>query len=288
MTLVFARSAMNAGHFIAHHPRRWVSEAQTPESERRYVWNISITLLEQYDMMQSSRHLQRFAWHVAYYMQWPAFIHVLDTLRAHPLMPDAVKAWQLVESMYENNPDMISNTKRPVHVAVGNLCLKAFNTREAALLKEEKKIPPAPKYITKLRQQREAARARRQTRDAKGKEADAFSSYDQPRATKMKIGPNSSMVLSMNDSESHECQRNSSSQLTSFDQPSGPSDSNAFWLTNDGLLGTASDFLDMETDLLLAQDTNLEDSTDQTISWTQWDTWLGELNLENLSTTNIL
>ena len=277
MAMLYARSSLNVGNFLSHHPRRWAREEETPESEQQYVWNVSIKLLEQYDMMRSNRQLQRFAWYMAYYLQWHAFIHVLDTLRANPLMPDAVKAWQLVESTYENNSGMVSNTKRPIHVAVGNLCLKAFNAREVALMNEGKSIPPAPEYITKLRQQREAAKARRQGRDAKSKEAEAIPSYDQPKANETRMRPDSNMAPSKSHFESHEPQQNLRSQLTSLDQPSGPIDNDAFWFSNgfnDGLLGT----MNMETDFMLAQGHSLEDTTGQSINWTQWDAWLGDLN----------
>lgn len=289
MTMLAARSALDVGRFIAHHPRRWASQEQTPESERQYVWNVSIKSLEQYNMVQSNRQLQRFAWHAAYFLQWHAFIHVLDNLRANPLMPDAVKTWQLVESVYENHPDMVSNTKKTIHRAVGNLCLKAFNAREAALMNEGKGIPRAPEYITKLRQQREA-KAWSKARDAKSKETEAIPSYDQPKANEMRIRPDSSMTLSRGHFESHEPQQNLSSQLTSFDQASDPADNDAFWLTkgfDDGLLGTSSDIMNMDTDFMLAQDHSLRDTTGQTISWTQWDAWLGDLNMTraNLSTS---
>lgn len=66
MSMLLVRSAMNAGRFIAHHPRRWASQEQTPESERQYVWTVSVKLLEHYNMMQS---VQRFSWHAAYILQ---------------------------------------------------------------------------------------------------------------------------------------------------------------------------------------------------------------------------
>jgi hypothetical protein len=272
MTMLVARSALDVGRFITHHPRRWASQEQTPESERQYVWNVSIKILENYDVVQSTRQLQRFAWHTAFFLQWHAFIHVLDTLRANPLMPDAVK------------------TKKTTHRAVGNLCLKAFNAREAALMNEGKSIPRAPEYITNLRQQREAAKARSKARDVKSKDTEAIPGYDQPKANGMRIRPDSSTTLSRGHFESHEPQQNLSSQLTSFDQASDPVDSDVFWFTKafgDDLLGTSSDIMNMDTDFMLAQDHSLGDTTGQTINWTQWDTWLGDLNMTraNLSTS---
>lgn len=196
LTMLVAGFTLNVVHFLTHHPRRWVSQEQTPTSEQEYVWKISVELLEQHDMIQSDRRLQGFAWHSAYYLQWHVLIHVLDTLRAKPLMSDIYKAWQLVEATYKNNPDMISSTKKPIHVAVGNLCLKAFNAYEAALMYKRMTISHVPDYITKLRQQREAARARRKARDARSKEAEAAPSYEPLQVIEVRTRPDLRISLS--------------------------------------------------------------------------------------------
>lgn len=131
-TILFARYCMNVCRFMARHPRKWENGAQMPEGERKSVWNIGIKLLEQLDMIQSSPHLQRFAWNFGHYLQWSAFVYILDTLRVNPLLPDAAKAWRLVEATFRNNSTMTTDTTRPLYVAVGNLCLKAFSAREKA------------------------------------------------------------------------------------------------------------------------------------------------------------
>lgn len=200
LTMLVARFTSNVVRFLTHHPRRWVSQEQTPKSEQEYVWKISVELLEQQDTIQSDRRLQGFAWYSAYYLQWHVLIHVLDTLRAKPLMPDIHKAWRLVEATYKNNPDMISSTKKPIHVAVGSLCLKAYNAYEAALMRKGMTTSHVPDYITKLRQQREAARARRKARDARSKEAEAAPGYEQAQVVEVRTRPNSRFSLSKADS----------------------------------------------------------------------------------------
>ena len=169
MTLLGARSSTNLVRFIAHHPRRWADQDQVSVSEQQLVWNTVIQLLEQYNMMQSSPQLRRFAWNVPYFIQWHAVIHVLDTLRADPLHLDAVKAWRLIDAMYQNNSETMLNTNKPILVAVGNLCLKAFSARAGALSKEKRGLSDPPEYITELREQREAAKARREAVIARSK-----------------------------------------------------------------------------------------------------------------------
>ena len=278
-TMLTARAALNIVRFLTHHPRRWISQELTPESEREHVWKISIAILEQHDILQSDRRLQGFTWYTAYYLQWHVFIHVLDTLRARPFVPDAKKAWRLIEATYEDNPDMISNTKKPIHVAVGNLCLNAFNAYEAALVHQGKSIPIEAEYITKLRQQREIAKARRNARDARNKEAGAFATSQPSRITESRAGPDPTFSFSTGHLNANEPQQDISFQCTN---PNQASESDQFWLTSgldDSLCGTSGDKMNIDTDFMLAQDYNYEDATGQNIDWTQWDAWMSEINV---------
>jgi hypothetical protein len=94
--MVMARASTNTVRFLTHHPRRWASIKETPLSERQWVWEVSIKLLDQHNMLQSNALLKQFAWHAAFVMQWHAFILVLDAFLANPLVIDAEKAWELI------------------------------------------------------------------------------------------------------------------------------------------------------------------------------------------------
>ena len=276
LTMLMARSSINIVRFLCHHPRRWVSQEHTPESERQLVWKSSIALLEQYDIMQSDPRLQGFTWYVAYFLQWHIIIHVLDSLRARPLMPNAGKAWGVIESTYRNNPDIISNTKKPIHVAVGNLCLKAWTAHEAATMAPQgRKVPSEPDFITQLRQQREAAKARRKVRDNKNKQAEIYPSKTLPQAVEIRTQDV--------DANAPQQQQASSSGLIDSTLTDQASLSDPFWLNSgldDSMWGTSGDMMDtMDTDVMLAQDYGFEDPTGQSISWSQWDAWLGETNV---------
>ena len=133
-------------------------------------------------MVLTNPQLKRFAWHAAYFQQWHTFIHVLDTLRVNPLRADAEKAWQLIGSIYENTPDMGFDTRKPIHVAVSNLCLKAYGDREGALQNGKTCPPPTPAFILQLRQQREAVKVKRKARDAKSSRPEDLFSHGQEDA----------------------------------------------------------------------------------------------------------
>ncbi|KEF63405.1 uncharacterized protein A1O9_01383 [Exophiala aquamarina CBS 119918] len=280
LTSLFARVVICVGHFVSHHPRRWASIDKIPASEQEYVWDLSIKLLDIHEMMQSDRRLQRFSWYASYYTQWHAFIHVLDTLRATPMTKTADQAWQLVEATYENNPAWLSNIKRPIHVAVGNLCLKAFSVREAKMINEGKTLPSLPRFIVKLRQQREAAMIKRQERSRARDGVHLSSIQEPPKANESmpSTDPDGSFIRTLPTVP----QYFPSQPDNHFDRPKDLlNSSDAFWYGNgedDRVPGQFNDGMIVDVDYMLTQDTGFEESNaaQQGISWSQWDAWLAD------------
>ena len=283
MALLSGRSTINLVLFMAHHPRRWANLDQVPASEQQLVWSIVIQLLEQYNMMQSSPQLRRFAWNVPYSIQWHAVIHVLDTLRGNPLHLDAVKAWRLIDTLYETNSGILLSTKKPIFVAVGSLCLKAFSARTAALTKEKRCLSDPPEYITKLREQREAAKARREAVVARSKGQKTLDGKKRLTITDADTtwpGTNPSSAQAWVEAQPQ--QYPVAKQPANFVQGSTRTRDDAFWLSDalDGgfFAGGAADMMNLDTDAILAQDYWLDTPNGAVIDWTQWDAWLGNLD----------
>lgn len=268
MSMLMARSAMNVIRFLTHHPRRWASINQTPDLERVWVWEISIKLLEQHSMLQTNSLLKRFAWYAPSVMQWHALIHVLDTLRANPLVADAEKAWVLIGNIYENNPGMVFDTKKAIHVAVGRLCLEAHNARTAALLQKSNITPPlTPDFISQLSQQRRMAKAKRQAPLTDNSPTDKTTLDGLARDRD--IGPNLG---------AHETAPQAGGQA-----PAGGNDidTDPFWLINgfdDKQADSLNDGGNLDLDFSLAPDYNMEGGASHAISWEQWDNWIAESN----------
>ncbi|EXJ56356.1 uncharacterized protein A1O5_12623 [Cladophialophora psammophila CBS 110553] len=276
MALVGGRTATNLVRFMAHHPRRWAYQDHVPESERHFVWGVVTQLLEQYNMMQSHQHLKRFAWHVPYFIQWHAVIHILDTLRADPFHSDAQRVWQLIDILFENNLEIFLSINRPIIAAVGNLCLKAFGCREAALRTAKRSLSHPPEYITKLREQRDAAKARR--------EAVATRIQEQGRLNNQNISRMIDNDYALSDTKSRSAEAPTAVQLQQFNSFPGSirTEDDAFWLTaapNEGFpTDGAADMTSLYTDAILAQDYSLNVPNEDAMDWERWDTWFGHLD----------
>jgi len=280
MAMLFARMAMNHGRFLVHHPRRWPSAETTPESERQLVWGLSVKLLEQSDLVLSSRQLQRFSWHGPYFFPWPAFIHVIDTLRANPLMPEAEKTWGLIESIYGSNEHLLSNTRKPIYIVVGNLTLKAYNARSMAIANTGGILPAAPEFITKLHHQRASAKAKKEVRNARKNQTGLNSAQAQTNENMTRT--EDEMRSSQGTSEDYISMQNLNLQQNLL-QPNHNMETDPFWFTNgfnNSFMDTSNGFTN-NTDYMLASPiTSLDDIvTGDHMNWQQWDATLASLNM---------
>jgi hypothetical protein len=261
---------MNVVTFLTHHPRRWASMQHVPVSERDFVWDCSVKLLEQYNMMLSNPFLERFYWHAPYFQQWQAFIYVLDTLRAEPLAPRTSQTWKLVGSIFENTPYLMLDMRKPIHVAISNLCLKAYDAREKAFLGGRAPPSPTPAFIGQLRKQREMAVAKQQARKDRQRSLRGPCPDRVSQARGANVDPTTRAhpyQMETNQPEPHQTQPIAENNLLHY---FGFSENQ-----NAVHGGTVMDF-----DFTYPEEYHLEDTPSyDAIDWEQWDSWLAESNL---------
>ncbi|KAI4960383.1 hypothetical protein J4E86_002005 [Alternaria arbusti] len=269
VAMVVARYGLNVARFLIHHPRNWGTFEKTPLEERKKIWEVCLKLLEQQIMLQTNPVIKRFAWSASYFRQWHALIHLLDTLRAHPNLIDTDRAWRLIGETYDNNPEMLEDMRRPIHAAVGNLCLKAYDDHEALMRSKDGRSHSPPGFIARLRHQRDSARLRRQKRTANGGHAAA--STDQTRADIYRIDGE---ALADNSNALME------STQASFQASFGPTQDTVFDSTHSFTFsnhadGTFFDSMDLDgAHDFLATDYIMDDSSLEFIDWGKLDSWL--------------
>jgi len=179
---------------------------------------------------------------------------------------------------------MLLSIKKPIFVAVGNLCLKAFNARVAALTKEKRSISDPPGYIIKLREQREAAKARREALNvSRSKRQGALDGGKRFTTTDTDATwPDTNVTTANALTETQPQQYPIATQQVNPVQGSIRIGDDAFWLSealDDGFLaGGPAEMMNLDTDAILAQDYWLDTPNGEVIDWAQWDTWFGNLD----------
>ncbi|EXJ54929.1 uncharacterized protein A1O5_12840 [Cladophialophora psammophila CBS 110553] len=104
MALIIGRTMCKGIRFMAHHPRRYASEKDIPDSERQFLWTTSMALMEADNLAHSHRSLQRFSWHIDAGFQWHSFIFALGELIARPTGDGKDDAWIQIEDIFKNHP----------------------------------------------------------------------------------------------------------------------------------------------------------------------------------------
>jgi hypothetical protein len=66
--------------------------------------------------------------------QVDAHIYVLSDLRRHRSWDRVAVAWKLVESLYDEHPQLIDDTENTFYMALGDLTLEAWEARKMELL----------------------------------------------------------------------------------------------------------------------------------------------------------
>jgi Fungal specific transcription factor domain len=293
ITLIMARTATNHMHFIAHHPRRWGRDQDIPESERQYVWNLAIKQLETEITIRSNHQFDRFTWYLSSFTPWAQTIHILDCLQATPLLQEAAKGWRLIGELFNLCPDFMSNNKF-IYVALGNLCIKAYNARTVALRQRGTYIGKTPNYITTLRAQREGAivRGRDQGVDqrrwgiasqsritASGYKTSLDGTW-QPNTTLESSTP---QIFSENLLSTRPGDQSTYPNGAIYEQTlsnGGESTGSLANVTDNTttLLASMNDSMTVDTNVLLGQADYINNLNIESIDWDQWDTFLQDWN----------
>ncbi|KAJ9609778.1 hypothetical protein H2200_006106 [Cladophialophora chaetospira] len=190
MALIIGRMMCRSMQFMSHHPRRYANEKDIPENERGFLWTTSLAIIEGDNLAHSHRSLQRFHWHIDNGFQWHAFIYVLAELVARPTGDGKDEAWAHIEDVYKNHPNFITDRRKPLHLALGNLYLKAWRAREKAQAESPQALTwiETPHAIQQLRSQRDV----RAAKAAEAKRSDVSHLNLIPKAEDMKLTPQSS------------------------------------------------------------------------------------------------
>lgn len=146
---------------MAHHPRNYPDKGiSMPQHERDFLFQECLTELEVQTLGHETPSIRRFLWHNHVYFQYDAFIYLLNELQNRTTGPLVDKAWRGLERVYHHRPELITDTKNILFVAIGGLVLKAWAKREEALNMYHA-MPP--RFVSLLRAQKSGTQSKSST-----------------------------------------------------------------------------------------------------------------------------
>lgn len=138
-----ARCAIAQMRLVANHPRNMdKSPSSNPLLDRDALFELSIKVIEYTGLLFSSKFMQRYMWHICQHFPWHALVYLLTELRQREPSRQVNRAWEQVFIVYEHKPELLIHSQHPLHKAVCNLTLKAWESGKGSQCKQG--LPPRP------------------------------------------------------------------------------------------------------------------------------------------------
>lgn len=138
--------------WTAHNPRQTAQggKAQVSPEESEKLFDNALKIMDFENITRSNPATRRFYWHSNSQTQWDAYIYVMSELRHRTSGEKVERAWRAMEQTTVHRPEIIAE-KKPLHVAIGNVTLAAWDAYQAAT-KDPNMV--VPQFIHTLRAQR--------------------------------------------------------------------------------------------------------------------------------------
>ena len=147
---IVGRSILCQMRLKAHQPQLGRGAAGT-EEERNMLFANSLKMIEYDNLVYSTERTQKFLWHVKNHFQIEAFMHILNQLRRYPATDQAENAWQQIKETFQHHPEMITDRKNAVVLAIRHQTLSAWQKRETYFADRNESLQEEPRYISTLR-----------------------------------------------------------------------------------------------------------------------------------------
>jgi hypothetical protein len=159
-TLLIARM-----RFKAHHPRARAavgdSEVYVTREENDLLFNSALTSLEMVSHCMNSKISSHLFTQITSSgkLQMDSYIYVISELRRRCSGDQVTLAWELVEELYDEHPELIEDTANTFHVAFGELTLDAWEARWLELVRNPNILEPhvKPQFVQMLQDRRQKA-----------------------------------------------------------------------------------------------------------------------------------
>lgn len=141
-------------------------------------------MLENHNAVTNNPSVQRYLWQIYTNFPFPAHVYLLCALRYRTSDELSDRAWQLLSEsaetrMKHDDTQFFAKKKQSlVHLALGNMTIKAWEAREAAF-QALPQAPSVPRFVSLYRKQLAEKKSRRQP-ETNDSPPSQFASMDQP------------------------------------------------------------------------------------------------------------
>jgi len=158
ITMLMAKLGAAKLRMGPRHPHLIASAKDMPIEEKDYLFSLSLQCLENHNAMLDAPNLARFLWFILTNFPFPAHVYLLCSLRYRTNDELADRAWNAFQQRFDRQSVKFHNRifwkkqqESAIHLALANLTMKAWESREKALAVTHPGTP-TPEFITQIRQ----------------------------------------------------------------------------------------------------------------------------------------
>jgi len=138
-----------------YYPRRMIGP-DVPQKDKDALFLGSLEIFENHNKLLATNMVKKFAWNVYKNFPFAAFVYLLREVRNRPIGELSDRTWQAFEEAVHGRVASDSRKRStqdsPLHLALGNLTIKAWEPREAVLQQYQLGIH-TPEFIARLREE---------------------------------------------------------------------------------------------------------------------------------------
>lgn len=150
LTQAMARGAITAGRLRVRLGR--ARETKTlPDKEREEIWELARKIIDYTLAVNTNPTFFRFKWHMKSFFPWDALVWMLNECQRDPSGGHSEEIWLKIQEVYDVYPDIVTS-KRALHMAIGRLTLRRWDTYINAPSALEHTKRTEPDYIPLLRE----------------------------------------------------------------------------------------------------------------------------------------
>ncbi|KAI0112742.1 hypothetical protein F4776DRAFT_656784 [Hypoxylon sp. NC0597] len=156
LTQTIANFVIARMRFKIYHPRRRATvsggEAHVTREESDVLFNSAVRSLELVDVALRSKFSSHLFTHMTFRYEIDLCVYIISELRRRCAGDRVAVAWNLVEYLYNNHPELIEDTENTFFVALGDLTLEAWETRRKELVRGQgvREYDITPQFIRLL------------------------------------------------------------------------------------------------------------------------------------------
>jgi hypothetical protein len=161
ISLSISQLALCRMRFISHHPRNQPDGgAHMSQEETDLVFENAVKLLDLDLDCKKTQFSQQLLASMAARSQVDALIYMLSELQSRSTGELVTTAWKVVGILYEDHPELTEDTTNTFYVALGDLTISAWETRQRELLQRQgvriEEVTPSYIYSLMATRKREA------------------------------------------------------------------------------------------------------------------------------------